>query len=1383
MKELNMTVSRNLSIVKDETSVLTRDSEDMLSEIANWKLAEAFQKFQKVVLEKILTGSSLADIFEFLCLQVEQIIPCSVCSIMMLDDQTHCLNVAAAPSAPSKLRDALNGLVPGENAGSCGTAVYTGEMVVVEDTMEDRRWQACQELAREFGIRACWSIPVFSVSNKPVGTFAISSLDKRRPTSFERSLLESIAYLMGLAIERQKSECTLKENEQRFRDLYDTAPLAYVTVSPGGFIQMVNSRMVELVGLLKEEFIGRHIDDLYAPTPDGKEKARYLNQQTQKGLSFQGEELQLQRADGTTVWVRVTMRVICDRQGRMIERRGIFENISKQKKTEARIRLLTFGMDNAAEAIFTINAHGEFVDVNQTACTKFGYARKQMLSMSLADVEQDYSHDQWADHWSRLKEQGHDQYESVYRTKGGQTFTVDVLMKYVVFEEKEYGFFFIRDITKQKHEAVELEKRERLLQLMLETGPGCIKRVAEDGTLLHVNSAGLNFAEYSREEDVLGLSVFDLVMPEHRMAFEQMHQRVIGGQPETLQFQIQGKQGTQRWMETHAVPFNNPSTSHVEHLALTHDITERKHTEKVLQHVVAGVAAGTGTKFFQGLVQHLAQALDFDYVCVGRLKRHKTKVQTLAVWAQGRQGENIEYPLKGAPCETVLKESFSYYLTGLQSKFPDDQLLVEMNVDSYVGIALVDADGQPIGLMAGMNTGPMQRIDHVREIFQICAARVSGELERLQVESALRDSERQVRDILDSSASVIYVKDLQGRYLMVNRQWESIFNQKREEVEGRSDVDLFPSEIAARFQENDRAVLEKKTPMTFEEVALHADGPHTYVSNKFPFLTQEGVPYALCGISTDITERKQAEEVLKEMNIALTHAMPGISALDREGRYVQVNSHYAHMLGCEPEDLIGTSWEPTVVPEDLPRVYAAYDEMCRTGKGEFEVRGVRRDGKVFYKHGLMVKGASTQGNTIGHHCFMRDITERKTREDLLAAIHQAESEFITSADAEKTFRTLLDKILSLTESEYGFIGEVLHAKDGEPYLKVHAITDIAWDEETRAQCDSMAPNLEFHNLRNLFGEVVVTGQPVIANDPLHDHRRGGLPQGHPPIRAFFGLPFYHGDRLVGMVGIANRPGGYDQALLEFLQPLVTTCGMLLNAYQSFTLRERAEQALKHSEQNLREALDVQTQISQDLHDHILQSLYAVGLIISAAKKPLFSNKAEKAQNYIELSIQQLNQAIVEIREFIESLKHQQSGDIDFSTKIKVLVHRVNLPQTIRFTESIDPEAVSRLRNDQKAHLLNIIREAVRNATQHAQATNGSIVLGLDAHRICLTVQDNGVGFDMENVSEKGHGLRNIQDRADKLGGMVNITSTQHGTAITVTMEVLNNEDIKGHISP
>ena len=145
--------------------------------------------------------------------------------------------------------------------------------------------------------------------------------------------------------------------------------------------------------------------------------------------------------------------------------------------------------------------------------------------------------------------------------------------------------------------------------------------------------------------------------------------------------------------------------------------------------------------------------------------------------------------------------------------------------------------------------------------------------ERYRAEQALRKSEQQLQAILDNSTAVIYLKDYWGRYILVNNRFENLFHASKELVVGKSDFDLFPKEMAEQFRANDMKVLEAGTAIEWEEEAPQDDGPHTYLSVKFPLRDSTGSAYAVCGISTDITERKRMEaEVARARDAALESA-------------------------------------------------------------------------------------------------------------------------------------------------------------------------------------------------------------------------------------------------------------------------------------------------------------------------------------------------------------------------------------------------------------------------------------------------------------------------------------------------------------------------------
>ena len=187
----------------------------------------------------------------------------------------------------------------------------------------------------------------------------------------------------------------------------------------------------------------------------------------------------------------------------------------------------------------------------------------------------------------------------------------------------------------------------------------------------------------------------------------------------------------------------------------------------------------------------------------------------------------------------------------------------------------------------------------------------------------------------------------------------------------------------------------------------------------------------------------------------------------------------------------------------------------------------------------------------------------------LEGLTRIQREFMASADNRSTFEQLLALLLAASESEYGFIGEVHRRADGVSYLKVCAISNIAWDADTEVLYQAKAAEgMEFCNLKTLYGATITSAQPVISNDPARDPRSGGLPAGHPALRNYFGIPLLHGDQLVGMVGVANRSGGYYEELVQQLSPITTTAVGMIVAMDLERGRAQAEEALQQKSDEL-----------------------------------------------------------------------------------------------------------------------------------------------------------------------------------------------------------------------
>jgi PAS domain S-box-containing protein len=212
----------------------------------------------------------------------------------------------------------------------------------------------------------------------------------------------------------------------------------------------------------------------------------------------------------------------------------------------------------------------------------------------------------------------------------------------------------------------------------------------------------------------------------------------------------------------------------------------------VLRALVEGTAHSTGEAFFHSLVSQLARALQVSHAFVAEFADVNSRVRTLAWWARDRIEDNFEWDLAGTPCEAVVQGSLCHYPSGVQARFPDDESLREMGIESYLGVPLLDVRGEVLGHLAVFDENPMPSEPRRLFVFRIFAARAAAELERLRAEKRLRASEEQYRDLYEE-APIGYIKeDLESHFITANRAAIRMLGLQPGEVAGFVGMSLVP---------------------------------------------------------------------------------------------------------------------------------------------------------------------------------------------------------------------------------------------------------------------------------------------------------------------------------------------------------------------------------------------------------------------------------------------------------------------------------------------------------------------------------------------------------------------------------------------------------------
>ena len=341
----------------------------------------------------------------------------------------------------------------------------------------------------------------------------------------------------------------------------------------------------------------------------------------------------------------------------------------------------------------------------------------------------------------------------------------------------------------------------------------------------------------------------------------------------------------------------------------------------------------------------------------------------------------------------------------------------------------------------------------------------------------------------------------------------------------------------------------------------------------------DGNLIAIQGLLLNNAEQKYLEQRILETNermrLLLEASGLGTSDWDLQNDNMRVNNRMCDIVGMHP-DSVDTSmmfWAQLVHPADKERMQNAIVNSLINPQTPLDIEYRLQSAQGHYlwveTYGKVVTRDKT-GRAVRFAMTHRDITEKKLSDlaterqrRLLGFINHAQNLFVAQKDLQMACEQIFQELIDIAESDYGFIGKVQYEND-EPLLHIYAISDVSWSEETKKQYELFKQGkLRFTNLNNLFGHVITSNSPVIANAPKKHLASKGTPKGHPVLHRFLGLPIKRSGKTVGVIGLANKAEDYSQHDVDFLTPLTDTLANLFRAVEVEQARFEAEQRLEH----------------------------------------------------------------------------------------------------------------------------------------------------------------------------------------------------------------------------
>lgn len=503
----------------------------------------------------------------------------------------------------------------------------------------------------------------------------------------------------------------------------------------------------------------------------------------------------------------------------------------------------------------------------------------------------------------------------------------------------------------------QLRQSQQMLQLVMDNIPQIIFWKDTASVFLGCNRVFAEIAGLESPEDVVGKTDYDLLyQKEEADLYRESDLRVM--QTDTPEYRVivphLQKDGTQLWLEVNRIPLHDAEGNVIGVLGTCEDITERKQAQEALK---------SSKERFRNLVE-----ISSDWVW---------EVDENAVYTYASPkiydilGYQPQFMLGKTPFDLMPPQEAERVanifvpIVAAQQPF---KCLENTNIHQDGHLVILETSGVPIFDGEGKFRG-YRGVD--RDI-----------TERKFREAVLLETQEQLQAILDNSPAFIHLVNTQNTYLLVNHQYEKHFKISKEQIVGKTLYDFWPHDIAHKLTANSHKVITEGKPIEVEEVVPHENQLHTYLSVKFPLKDANGIPYAVCGISTDITERKLAEESLLRFRKAIESTSDAIGIADITAEVIYLNPAFVKLFGYTLEELHAAGGPPAIYTSkaECEQIFATVNRG-ESWRGEVTMK--TRSGRIIQieLRGDAIKDAT--GKVIGSLGIHTDITERKQAEESL----------------------------------------------------------------------------------------------------------------------------------------------------------------------------------------------------------------------------------------------------------------------------------------------------------------------------------------------------------------------------------------------------------------
>ncbi len=901
----------------------------------------------------------------------------------------------------------------------------------------------------------------------------------------------------------------------------------------------------------------------------------------------------------------------------------------------------------------------------------------------------------------------------------------------------------LRQESAQRQQAeLALQRHRDYLQTIFDTEPACVTVMNSAGQIQFVNLAGLALLGVSEASQLLGQPIQPLIAPEWQATYWAFHQQVCAGEKGSLEYEIINRRGDRHWVESHATPLADEMTGEPLYLAVTRDVTQRKQAEQALresEHLFSTITNASPALVWMAGTDSQCVYFNDPWLTFRGRQLHEELGNG---WVEGVHPDDLVHCLNTYSTAFAARQPFSmeYRLRRYDGQY---RWLVDNGIPRYA------TNGDFVGYIGTcLDISDRRQDEATRRLFFDLPFIGMG---------------------ITSSTT--------NQWVQTNNCLCDILGYSQAELQQMTWAELtHPDDLAADLTHFNRVLRGETDGYTFDKRFVRKDGATVYATMDVKCLRQDdGAIELFVATVQDITERRRAEQHLRDseerFRATFEQAAVGIAHVAPDGTWLRVNQTLCTLVGYSHDELLGLTLQAITHPDDLASDRGYIREMLAGQRQRYtiEKRYLRQDQSIVRVQ-LTVSLVRDEQQPKYFIAVIQDITAAKQAEETLRhyaqrlqGLHTMDRAILAQFQPHGVARSALTQLCQLLNCRQGIVTLFdREAQQGEIIADI--ADDVLFPAGTRLPLSDFvfAQRANHSRIRRVKSIAQLKHPPLIFQCFLATNLRSAIT-----------VPLLVNGNVIGEVTLADHRRDYFQAdHEEVIQEVTDHLAIALQNARLFEQVTVDRQRLKDLSSQLLETQETERRVlAHELHDEIGQALTAVKLSLRRLERLV---DPALAGALLDDCVAITDNALQQVRNLSLDLRPSMLDDLGLVPALRWYVgrHAERTGLTERFTCDAD---LSQLSAQIKTACFRIVQEALTNVARHAQAQTVRIALVVSAQRLHLTIQDDGIGFNIDALRyAKFHGtslgLLGMEERSLLIGGHLSFTSTPgQGTVVNLSV--------------